>query len=34
MQSEIPESTASYLATAAVIVMVLFAVYSMAKVWV
>jgi hypothetical protein len=33
MQSTIPESTGSNLATAAVIVMVLFALYSMAHVW-
>lgn len=33
MQSEIPEGPGSYLASAAVILMVLFALYSMAKVW-
>jgi len=33
MQSSIPESTGSYLATVAVIAMVIFAIYSMAHVW-
>ena len=33
MQSQIPEHPGSLVATAAVIVMILFAIYSMAKVW-
>jgi hypothetical protein len=33
MQSQIPEHSASHLATAAVILIFLFTIYSMAKVW-
>jgi hypothetical protein len=33
MQSQIPEHQGSLLATAAVIVMILYAIYSMVKVW-
>jgi hypothetical protein len=33
MQSQIPEHSASYVATAAVILILLYTVYSMAKVW-
>ena len=33
MQQQIPEHTASLLATVAVIVMILYAIYSMAHVW-
>jgi hypothetical protein len=33
MQSTVPESTGSYLATLAVIVLVVYAIYSMAHVW-
>ena len=33
MQSQIPEHSASYLATAAVILIILYTLYSMAKVW-
>jgi hypothetical protein len=33
MQTEVPESTGSYLAIAAVIVLVVYSLYSMAHVW-
>jgi len=33
MQSQIPEHSASHVATAAVVLIILFTIYSMAKVW-